>query len=84
MFSRLEIKGLGSLLSLTLLFLLIPFRAQAQSTTADVVGTVTDPSGAVVPGAKVTITNLETQVKEVTKSNQTGDYVFNLVDPGRY
>ena len=84
MFSRLRIKGLGSLLLLFSLFFLTPFRAQAQLTTADVVGTVTDSSGAVVPGAKVTITNLDTQVKAVTQSNQTGNYVFNLLGPGHY
>src|ERR1017187_6944875 len=84
MFSRLRIKGLGSLLLLFSLFFLTPFRAQAQLTTADVVGTVTDSSGAVVPGAKVTITNLDTQIKAVTQSNQTGNYVFNLLGPGHY
>jgi hypothetical protein len=70
-------------LALFMLFLL-PFQTQAQITTADVVGTVTDSSGAVVPGAKVTITNLGTQVRAVTQSNQTGDYVFNLLGPGQY
>jgi hypothetical protein len=58
--------------------------AYAQINTADVVGTVTDTTGAVVPGAKVAIINLGTQVKAVTQSSQTGDYVFNLLAPGNY
>jgi hypothetical protein len=58
--------------------------ASAQLTTADVLGTVTDSTGAVVPGAKVTIKNLGTGVTATTKSNGTGDYIFNLLPPGHY
>jgi hypothetical protein len=56
----------------------------AQLTTADVLGTITDSTGAVVPGAKVTIRNLSTGVTASTKSNGTGDYIFNLLPPGHY
>ena len=58
--------------------------AQAQLTTADVLGTVTDSTGAVVPGASVTIRNLATGVTSTTKSNGAGDYIFNLLSPGHY
>lgn len=58
--------------------------AYAQLTTADVLGTVTDSTGAVVPNAKITIRNLGTQVTASTKSNETGDYIFNLLTPGHY
>ena len=67
---------------LALLFLAV--RAPAQMTTADVVGTVTDNTGAVMPGAKVTLTNLRTNVSMTAQSNQAGDYVFNLLAPGHY
>jgi Carboxypeptidase regulatory-like domain len=58
--------------------------ASAQTTTADVVGTVTDTSGAVVPGATVTMTNVGTNVSQTTVSNASGDYVFTLLQVGNY
>jgi hypothetical protein len=58
--------------------------AQAQVTTADVLGTVTDTTGAIVPGAKVTLSNTATGVVSSVESNGTGDYIFNLLTPGHY
>jgi hypothetical protein len=58
--------------------------AQAQLTNGDVIGTVTDTSGAVIPGAKVTLTNTGTKVAAATTTNGTGDYTFNLLNPGQY
>src|SRR5690348_12130299 len=52
--------------------------------TADVVGTVTDASGAVVPGATVTLTNLGTNVVRTTTTQGTGDYLFTLLQVGTY
>jgi hypothetical protein len=57
---------------------------QAQITTADVLGTVTDSSGAVVPGATVTLLNLDTQEKRTAVANGAGEFVFNLLKPNRY
>src|SRR5438093_7205469 len=56
----------------------------AQVTTADVVGRVTDSSGAVLPGVTVVIENLGTGVSRSAVSSDTGDYVFNLLAAGRY
>jgi len=56
----------------------------AQETTADVVGTVTDSTGAIVPGATLTITNTTTQLTRQVTSNGSGDYVFSLLKPGTY
>ena len=58
--------------------------AQAQLTNGDVIGTFTDTSGAVIPGAKVTLTNTGTKVAASTTTNGTGDYTFNLLIPGQY
>ena len=58
--------------------------AQAQLTTADVVGTVSDASGAVIPGAKVTLTNVDTRISGAIVTNGTGDFTFNLLSPGTY
>lgn len=43
-----------------------------------------DPSGAVIPKAEITLTNVETNVRSRTESTATGDYVFSGVMPGVY
>jgi hypothetical protein len=59
--------------------------AFAQSvTTGDVVGTVQDPSGAVVPNATITLRNQSTGVTQTTRTNSNGGYRFTLLQPGRY
>src|SRR5260370_694218 len=57
---------------------------QAQLTTGEVIGTVVDTNGAVIPGAKVTLTNTGTNVAAHTMSNGTGDYAFSLLIPGQH
>ena len=42
-----------------------------------VTGVVQDPGGAVVPGADVVLTNVETSLKLTTKTDQSGVYVFS-------
>src|SRR5205814_7101744 len=56
----------------------------AQKISGTISGTVTDPQGAVVPGASVTITDQATNATRSTKSGSTGSYVFPEVDPGIY
>jgi outer membrane receptor protein involved in Fe transport len=58
--------------------------APAQLTNGDVIGTVTDTTGAVIPGARVTLTNSGTNVAVSAITNGTGDYTFNLLIPGQY
>ena len=69
---------------LLLLVSLTSKSASAQYTTGDVVGTVTDTTGAVVANANVTITNVGTQEKRQTHSSATGDFTFTLLQPGSY
>ena len=57
---------------------------QAQVTTADVVGTVTDVTGAVLAGSKVTITDTGTGQVRTAQTNAGGDYTFSLLQPGTY
>ncbi|HZL66687.1 MAG TPA: carboxypeptidase-like regulatory domain-containing protein [Candidatus Limnocylindrales bacterium] len=52
--------------------------------TASILGTVTDPSGAAVPGAKITITNTETGIIRSTTTNTTGSYAARELAIGRY
>ena len=56
----------------------------AQIDTGGITGTVTDPAGAVVAGAKVTLTNDATGIAIVTTSTSTGTYSLNQVRPGAY
>jgi hypothetical protein len=59
-------------------------RPLAQSIFATVVGTVTDPSGAIVPGATVTMVNTRTQATRVVITDGSGAYVLANLDPGAY
>ena len=65
-------------------WLALPSRALAQRSTASVNGTVKDPSGAVIPGATVTLTNTDTSLKKTATTNTTGEYVLLDIPPGRY
>ena len=56
----------------------------AQGTTSRVTGTVTDAAGAAVPGATVTLTNEATNDSSTTETNNSGNYVFDLIQPGNY
>jgi len=59
--------------------LLITTYATAQQATARILGTVTDPSGAVVPGVKVAVTNTATNVGSETTTDSAGFYqILNL------
>src|SRR5262244_1837297 len=57
---------------------------QAQIATATLNGTVTDPSGAVIPGAAVSLKNVATNVERTTTTNNAGHYVLVNINPGRY
>ncbi|MGD9906055.1 MAG: carboxypeptidase regulatory-like domain-containing protein [Vicinamibacterales bacterium] len=70
--------------SLTLFFLAAPTAAVAQFETATVVGTVRDSSGAVVGDARVSLTNVDTGVEQVRRSDAAGNVEFFNVRIGRY
>src|SRR5215467_7241253 len=56
----------------------------AQETRGRVQGSVRDPSGAVVAGANVLLSNDRTGVSTVRSTNETGRYLFDMVVPGHY
>src|SRR5881296_3578781 len=58
--------------------------AFGQSTTQSVQGLVTDTSGAIVPGATVTLTNVGTGVSRSVTTNESGNYSFPLIQVGNY
>jgi hypothetical protein len=56
----------------------------AQTTSAQVSGSVVDPSQQLIVGARVTLTNQGTSDGRETATNQTGDFVFAALVPGTY
>src|SRR5271156_5235558 len=73
------------LFALSLCLLVVPsVKGFGQLTTADILGTVTDPTGAAVPNAGVTLTNLGTNNQRSVQSNGSGEYTFTLLPVGHY
>jgi hypothetical protein len=66
------------------LMLIAAGTASAQLTTADIVGTVTDPTGAIIPNANVTVVNLDTHETRNALSNASGNFDVTLLPVGRY
>jgi hypothetical protein len=69
---------------LSLWLSLVPCSLQAQVGTSDVLGNVTDSSGAVVVGANVTIKNLGTAEKRTAATSDKGEYLFTTLPNGNY
>jgi len=65
-------------------FLLLTGTLWGQANRASITGTISDSSGAVVPGANVTATNVETGVATKTVSNGDGIYLVPNLPPGKY
>ncbi|MDQ2950511.1 MAG: carboxypeptidase-like regulatory domain-containing protein, partial [Acidobacteriota bacterium] len=71
------------LLLLTLLIALVSVPGWSQ-TTATIVGTITDSSGAVAPNVSITVVSTDTGLTRTTTSNQGGNYVLPLLPVGHY
>lgn len=77
--------GVVSVAVALLLLLTCASIGQAQSLVAgDISGVVTDPTGAVISGAAITLTGLDTGSNQSSTSGSDGTYRFNLLKPGRY
>lgn len=75
--------GRFSILALALALVVFSASAWGQATTS-LRGTVVDPSGAAISGAKVTLTATATNTTRATTTNATGAYSFPAVAPGMY
>jgi hypothetical protein len=75
--------ALLALIVLQALFFHAPLRAQTVSSGA-ISGTVTDPSGAVIAGVNITVTEKATGAKRTTATDSNGGYRFSLLPPGDY
>ena len=76
-------KLLRAVLPLCLCLVLLPV-TQAQTITGAVNGTVTDPTGAVLPGATVVVKNVATNVETTATTNNSGDYSIRFLQVGQY
>src|SRR5579864_180800 len=76
--------GFGRVFLTGLLGLLLASFAYGQHGTGSVTGTVTDPTGAIVPGAGVTLINTATNVQKTTETTGAGNFHFDFVDVGKY
>ncbi len=80
-----QAKFCASLLVMLFLVLGAAVHVYAQSAgTSEIRGTVTDPTGAVVPGAQVVVRNLDTDAERSLTTNEAGIYLAPLLQPGRY
>src|ERR1700737_93216 len=84
MSSRFRTQALTATVLVVLLAVAVPHLAAQSILTGDVVGTVTDPSGAVVSGATVTLSSVDTGTTLTAKTSSTGAFRFPLVKPGQY
>src|SRR3954470_1189970 len=79
---RIRSRSLLPLLLATALF--APARAQAQAVYGSISGVITDASGALVPGASVTITSVARQTSDTVMTNDQGFYTKDRLVPGVY
>lgn len=72
------------ILVLLVAFLILPVGLIAQEASGRIVGVVADPSGSVIPRAKVTVTNVATGVTSETTTGDDGSYQVLLLPAGSY
>jgi hypothetical protein len=61
-----------------------PVHAQSAAATGRLEGTVTDPTGAAVPGADITVRNQNTGIATTVQSSIEGEFTVLYLDPGTY
>src|SRR5690349_3699511 len=71
-------------ITVALIGFMFPVGAKCQLSTGDILGNINDPSGAALPGATIVLTNIQTQERHTVNSDQSGEYVFTLLQPGQY
>ncbi len=77
-------RALWSFAASCILVLLLSNFASAQTTSGTITGTVTDQSGAVVPMAKITLTDEATKDTRETTTKESGEFVFAALRPSTY
>jgi outer membrane receptor protein involved in Fe transport len=77
-------RAISRLLTFVLAVLLVPSAGLAQVETGQIAGTVTDPQGAVVPGAAITVTSRDTGATRTLATTSYGTYTVTNLQPGNY
>src|SRR5512143_64504 len=77
-------KRLAFLLLPCSLLALLPATARAQVDTGSILGTIHDSSGAPIPSATVTVTEMKTNASTLVTSNSSGDYIVTPLRIGTY
>ena len=72
------------LFATVLVSLAFPLAADAQITTATIVGTISDPSGAQIPAATITVRNVDTGLRRTVVSGDDGSYRIEFLPVGNY
>jgi hypothetical protein len=83
-FASTALRSLWTVLMLCVLVLVCAGLAVAQVNTANLSGTVTDPQGLAVNGAKVKVTNIGTGAERSTVTDDSGHYTLVGLPPGQY
>src|SRR5947209_2516814 len=68
----------------SVLVLLFSFYTLAHTSTGRIAGTITDPSGAAIKGATITVLDERTNQARTTASNEDGNFTFSELDPSDY
>ena len=77
-------KSASSFLLVLFFLITIPSRFNAQTVTGGIVGTTTDPSGAVIPNATIVVTDVSKGTSQTVQSNATGNYSVYRLIPDSY
>ena len=79
-----SLAAIAALFAAVLLVLVTPQASLSQGITGSITGTVTDPSGAVVAGATVTVRDVDTNAIRAEKTSDAGTYTVTQLPPGHY
>ena len=77
-------RAISTMLTFVLALFLVPGAAFAQVETGQISGTVTDPQGAVITGATVTVSSKDTGATRTVKTSDDGGYNVTNLQPGNY
>src|SRR5438128_4805523 len=75
---------MGKRLVIALIYFVLSINAFAQTSNATLGGTVSDPTGALIPGVSLTATNTATGIATTVLSNEAGAYQFASLQTGTY
>jgi len=76
--------AVATVVTALLVVLCMPSGVHAQAVTGTLLGNITDSSGAAVPGATVTATEVQTNISRTAVTNETGFYLFSSLQNGTY